>query len=302
MLNDWYNNQPDGNIEWEKEEAEITLKERLFSSIQGTLSGAEKHAPVKIKRKNRWYAVAACAIITAAVSYFSVKKPDAREISRPVVASAGNISEYTRYLKLPDGSTVVLHANSTLDYPTSFTGNSREVTLAGEAYFDIAHNESKPFIIHTGKIKTTVLGTAFNIAAYSDHKTIVVSVTRGKVKVEDDKKVLAVLTPDQQITYSIPSAVAEQQTIDVKHAAIHWVKEDMSFDGISFAAIAEILSKRYNVNISFKNPALEKCTIKAFFKGTESLDKVLEALAVISDAGYVHTDEKHIVIDGEGCM
>ncbi|HVV02934.1 MAG TPA: FecR family protein, partial [Puia sp.] len=91
-------------------------------------------------------------------------------------------SEY-KYLLLPDSTQVWLNASSTLEFPEHFRTNKREVTLSGEAYFDVRHSEKTPFIIHTGKVSTTVLGTSFNIKAYPDRQHIIVSVSTGKVKV-----------------------------------------------------------------------------------------------------------------------
>src|ERR1700730_1758658 len=68
----------------------------------------------------------------------------------------------TKYIRLPDGSTVLLNKNSSLEYPENFNGNTREVTLIGEGYFDIQHNLEKSFIVQAGNVQTTVLGTAFS--------------------------------------------------------------------------------------------------------------------------------------------
>lgn len=304
-LNEWYNAQPADAVEWLSHETEAALKERMFSDIQQQKT--ETGAPVTImpKRRKRWHmpAAAATLVLGLASSYFIFKTPS----KKPAVAQVQQINNskagmYNRYLQLPDGSTVVLHANSTLEYPKTFSGNKREVTLNGEAYFDIAHNAAQPFIIHTGKIKTTVLGTAFNIAAYPNSKSIIVSVERGKVKVEDDQKLLAVLTPAQQITYNIPTEDAKQEVVDAAYTVNKWVKQDMSFDGASFASIAELLSKRFDVEIRFKNPALKKCTIKVSFNGTEPLEKVLDVLSIINNVSYTREDNNVFVIDGEGCM
>src|SRR5207248_3097180 len=100
---------------------------------------------------------------------------------------------WTRHIVLPDSSTVVLHAGSRLLFPEAFSVNTREVTLVGEAYFDIVHREAQPFIIHTGQLKTTVLGTAFNIRAYDSSQEVMVSVTKGRVRVESGNQVLAEL-------------------------------------------------------------------------------------------------------------
>src|SRR5882757_5500278 len=101
-------------------------------------------------------------------------------------------SEY-KYLLLPDSTQVWLNASSSLEFPDHFKPGKREVILSGEAYFDVKHADKSPFVIHTGKISTTVLGTAFNIKAYPDRENIIVSVSRGKVKVNYNNTLLATL-------------------------------------------------------------------------------------------------------------
>lgn len=302
-LNAWYNAHPDGDILWDRDETGATVKQRLFTNIRQQFPDAALPAiGARNKRKLLWRtAAAAVVVLLVSATYLLFRDNPAPSIVQTPIPVDNTPQSYTRYIRLPDGSSVILHANSTLSYPPVFAGDTREISLNGEAYFDIAHDASRPFIIHTGKVKTTVLGTAFNIAAYPDGNQVVVSVDRGKVKVEAGEKLLAVLTQDQQVTYNIPGNNAIRQTLVSDTDAINWLKEDMSFDGTSFATIAGLLSKRYNAQISFKNPAMENCTIKAFFRGTESLEKVLERLALISNASYTRTKDNNIVIDGEGC-
>ena len=92
---------------------------------------------------------------------------------------AGQKSIITLY----DGTTITLNAGSKLKYPKSFQGDTREVYLEGEAYFEVAHNPDKPFIVHSGKFTTIDLGTAFNIKAFSDENDFKVSLISGKVSV-----------------------------------------------------------------------------------------------------------------------
>ena len=110
-------------------------------------------------------------------------------------------AEY-KYILLPDSTQVWLNAGSTLDYPEHFDETTREVTLTGEAYFDVKHAAEHPFIIHTGQIQTTVLGTAFNINAYTDRSNIQVSVSRGKVKVSRGDQLIATLVKGQEVKVS----------------------------------------------------------------------------------------------------
>ncbi|HEY1199475.1 MAG TPA: FecR domain-containing protein, partial [Niastella sp.] len=208
---------------------------------------------------------------------------------------------FIRHLTLPDGTSVVLQANSRLNYPENFIGNTREVILCGEAFFDVAHNPQKPFIIHTGRIRTTVLGTAFNISAPVDGKQITVAVTRGKVKVENEQKLLAVLTPNQKVSYEPVTEAVSKDTVNANSLVTDWTKQDRVFEGRSFEDVAALLGRRYGVDIRFKREGLKKCTIKAFFSGTETLNKVLEVLCIINNATYSFTDNKTVLLDGAGC-
>ena len=110
----------------------------------------------------------------------------ARPLNRPAstvgeIISTPNqvINEYT----LPDGSVVALNSNSKLVFPKQFNGDTREVTIEGEAFFDVKPNPEKPFIINAGKAQIKVVGTSFNVSAYPETETLEVVVKTGKVQV-----------------------------------------------------------------------------------------------------------------------
>jgi ferric-dicitrate binding protein FerR (iron transport regulator) len=105
---------------------------------------------------------------------------------------------------LPDGTKVWLNAASSLRYPTVFTGAERKVTVTGEAYFEVAHNERMPFVVNVNdKEEVTVLGTHFNVNAYDNEKAIHTTLLQGSVKVVNRQPAvgnqqLAILKPGQQ--------------------------------------------------------------------------------------------------------
>lgn len=250
-----------------------------------------------------WFRISAIFLLVAGIGILAWQlmsrekvKPSSLVQQQPATATPVS---WNRSIILPDQSLVVLGANSKLEYPASFTGNTREVSLTGEAYFDIRHNDQQPFIIHTGKIKTTVMGTAFTIKAFANDAHITVAVTRGKVKVEDDKTVLAVLTPDQQVVYNTAEAIAQQQPVSTA-AILDWVKQDMVFESASFESIATQIGKRYGVTIQFANNSIASCPITVSFDGTETLEQVLTILCTTRSATYTVQDDK-VVIDGKGC-
>src|SRR5690606_23654161 len=147
-----------------------------------------------------------------------------------------------RLIVLADGSKVWINANSELSWSPDFNMKRREVVLHGEAYFDIRHDPERPFIITTGDVKTTVLGTAFNIRAFPTEKAVTVTVKRGKVRVESANKKQATVTANQQVTLDMSSAKAETQPIHVNpDSVLEWTMEDIILHEISFEDARELL-------------------------------------------------------------
>lgn len=245
-----------------------------------------------------WTKVAALilTIACAGIIYFLTNEKPANQISQ-------NKSDVPKpehkLLTLPDGSSVLLNTNSTLDFPAQFTGNSREVILKGEAYFDISKDPSRPFIIHTGNLKTRVLGTAFNIRAYPDELDVTVTVTRGKVKVETEDKILGILSQNQQISYNKKSSAAVHQQV-LAESVLTWKENDLVFDNVTFEEAATVISKRYGVDILFENENMKKCRFHASFLNENKVEQVLTVLCELNKATY-QIQNNMVMIIGEGC-
>jgi transmembrane sensor len=261
-------------------------------------------APASIPLMQRtWFRVAAVLLVTIGAGILGwtiINRP--KQVPVNIVKdNTAQPTGYTRSIVLPDGSKVILSAGSKLDYPEKFNTISREVTLSGQAYFDIVHEaNSLPFVIHTGKVKTTVLGTAFTIRAFAPDRDVTVTVSRGKVKVENDQKLLAVLTADQQIVYNVGEASVKQQGVKATES-LAWAKVDMVFEAAAFETITEHIGKRYGVEIRFANSHLAACPITAMFDGTETLEQVLTVLCTVRNASYQVQDDGAVLIDGKGC-
>jgi transmembrane sensor len=188
----------------------------------------------------------------------TISKAEAR-IDNPLAKPTGK-----RFVKLPDGSFVILNENSELDYPDQFDGKTREVTLRGEAYFDIKHINSKAFIVHTGDISTTVLGTAFDIKAFPDQNDVVVTVTRGKVKIADKKKIYAVITPNQQVSINKENNQVAQLQVDAE-SVVAWKKLYLVLSDITLEDAALLIGNKYHVRITIPDEKLKKCMITVKF-------------------------------------
>jgi transmembrane sensor len=236
-------------------------------------------------------------VLSAGVIYFYLNQPVANKNStsayvNPLVRSNHSL------VKLPDGSSVLLNDNSTLDY-ASFSENKREVMLTGEAYFDIARDEKHPFVIHTGKLKTRVLGTAFNIRAYPQENDVTVTVTKGKVEVGTENKMLAIITPNQQISFNKQNSATVQQEV-LADSILTWKQNDLVFDNTNFEEAAVIISNRFNVTVTFSNERLKTCRFTASFLNENNIDQVLTVLCDVNKAAYEKKNGT-IIIKGEGC-
>jgi ferric-dicitrate binding protein FerR (iron transport regulator) len=214
--------------------------------------------------------------------------------------SRGEATEKKKVMHLPDGSTVLLNKHSTLEYTAAGTGTgAREVTLSGEAYFDIVRRPNQPFFVHTGKLVTRVLGTAFNVKAYPGEDSIEVTVDHGKVQVLKGRTSMAMLTDNQQILYHKGTEGYTAQKVNVL-PVIAWKPAEISFDDITMEEAARQIGQRFNVVVSFANPVVKNCRVTATFYQEDELDEIMTVICGVSQSGFVINGNK-IVIDGKGC-
>jgi transmembrane sensor len=271
----------------------------MFEQVNAAIS---KKSAIKIRRSYVWIAAAAVVVLAMSIGLL-LKEPKSEpeklaEVNKEKPQSKKDTVH--KWVKLPDGSSVQLNLDSYLEYPDSFEGKaSREVRLIGEAYFDIKHDDKHPFVIYTGKIKTTVLGTAFNINAYDADHAVTVTVTRGKVKVEDEKKVLAVLTPDQQLAWNVKLPEALKMKVNAEQV-LEWKKQDLIMDDISLENAAQMIAERYGVKIQFNNEKVKTCHFTAAFLNRNDISQVLSVVGDITGATLTLKNNT-VVIDGPGC-
>jgi transmembrane sensor len=277
--------------------------EEQLSSIDGNQLYSEIESRISVPPVRQlpfsWIKAAAIILLTLSGGLLYFYFNHSVDTKKEVPASAERLVQSShRLIKLPDGSTVLLNDNSKLDY-TTFAENKREVNLTGEAYFDIVSDEQHPFIIHTGKLKTRVLGTAFNIRAYPDEMDVTVTVTKGRVEVESEHKKLGIITPNQQISFNKENNTTVQQNV-LADSILAWKQNDLVFDNTNFEEAAVIISDRFNVTVTFSNESLKKCRFTASFLNEYNIHQVLTVLCDVNKATYEKINDT-IIIKGEGC-
>ena len=179
----------------------------------------------------------------------------------------------SRRLVLPDGSRVWLNAESSLSYPGSFGGRERrEVTLQGEAYFEVALDSLHPFVVETAALQAQVLGTSFNVRAYSPEDTRV-TLLRGSVKVSDRHRGELLLRPGEGTDSSL-----DRKTVDDAEDCRAWTDGRFAFDDAPLVEIMRELGRWYNVDIVFTDREVMQERLHFRADRRDSLEQVLELL------------------------
>jgi ferric-dicitrate binding protein FerR (iron transport regulator) len=255
----------------------------------------------RIARRLLQYAAAALVVAAAGLGawhYSHSRVNPARPVAAAPAVKDGRPGH--SYIVLPDGSKVLLNSGSHLDYPAAFDGRRREVTLTGEAYFDIHHDARKPFIVHAGHITTVVLGTAFDIRAFPGQENVVVTVSRGKVRVENGSRTLGVLRCNEQITVNSKAGHPVKQTANTAEV-MRWKAEDILFDDEPVSAVAAALEKRFGVSIRLENSDLGNCRVTASFLHHETAEDIIRVVSGITHMQYRADSANTILLTGEGC-
>lgn len=176
-------------------------------------------------------------------------------------------------LVLADGSQVWLNAESSITYPVAFQGETREVRLQGEAYFEIAKNKNQPFIVHTTQFDVQVTGTQFNVRAYPGEMESA-TLAEGGIQLEKGGKTYT-LKPGQQ-------AYLEEEDVQVRkvnlESAIAWRYNAFSFEETPLEEIMNELARWYNIHVFYLNPKVKELHFTAWFRRNCTLQEVIDIL------------------------
>ena len=183
---------------------------------------------------------------------------------------------------LPDGTKGWLNSGSSLTYSIPFS-NNRNVSLDGEAWFDVAHDKGHPFEVTAGASKVKVLGTSFNVSAYQESQYIEVVLQQGKVEFYQNNLAEKItLAPSQKLVFS-HGKVDVTSTDPSKYQA--WTEGKLVFRGDNMVEVARRIERWYNVTVILSDEELEKYSFRATFED-DSLEEVLRLLGMTSPIDY----------------
>lgn len=217
----------------------------------------------------------------------------------PVRMLMASTNAQTKCIRLPDGSEVTLNRHSQLSYPETFS-KERIVELNGEAYFEVSKDPEKPFRVKTNGVTVSVLGTHFNVNAYTADSLVETTLLEGSVAVSNNANgEQVILKPNETAVYRKSAGILVMHPDEDARNEISWCEGILSFDDTSMGEIARQLSHHFNVIIRIKGEQLRNYKLNAHFKQDETLEEILDMLAPIGGFTYRTTQPNIIELKQE---
>lgn len=295
-------------------EAVAAWKRQLRALEEGD-PGAFALAPQKKEQKSRKLlrVAAVLGMIVLTLGYFWARQRPVKEEVAPEARNMAIESGNTRHeVTLPDGSKAILNQNSHIVLSKGFGKTNRDLSLEGEAFFDVVHDAQLPFTVQAATIQVKVLGTAFNVRAYKDEHLIQTSLIRGAVEITDkiNKKLRIRLKPNEKVSIQMNdvnnrSAPGDTGTLFIMEP-LHkeeatgmipetaWIRDKLMFNGEPLEEVAKKLEKWYKVSILINNDRLKQEHFTGVFE-KESIGEALTALQVTYPFRYTITGKTVII-------
>lgn len=283
-------------------DAEKILQNIMARKVEQSVEGAGVHVPVREMYPMTWkkYLRIAAALLIP-VLCISLLFINYRQRDTEMMLTVEALPGVKKTITLADGSVVKLHSGSSLSYPKSF-GDTREISLKGEAFFEVAKDSLRPFIVHTGQVSTQALGTSFNINSEGKDSTISIALATGVVKIDKHQNAsaqqMAVLHPGQQLVYK-----KQEQTFNVaafdQEKVLGWKEGLLYFKNASLEEVVEELERWYGVQIEVQGLQAKGKQSDWQYTGkydSQSLEAVLQGISFVKKVSYQKAADGSIIL------
>ncbi len=281
------------NDEQQSDEKFSLLFDKIQQKIDANQSQTAKSGSKFMLYLNWMSRVAAILLIPVLAFLFytlSEKRLESNQISNLMMDSIEVVSPIgsRTVVQLSDGSVVHLNYGSKLKYPQVFAGETREVKLQGEGFFEVAHNPEKPFVVKTEKLNVKALGTVFNVLAYADNNFVETTLVNGKVVLEQNLSngktlSLGAMVPGQHVDFYIESGKMESSSGNIEKY-LAWKDGKMVFEDATITEVAKRLSRVYNVEIEISEDIKDYLYTVTFID--EPLFQILDLMAIATPVKY----------------
>lgn len=293
-------------------------QQALWKRIEAT---AMLRSPARILPLwQRWYSwAAAVSILSLSVSLgwlaMDARPDEITEIptlkTDPQFSEHVNNSDLPKTIILSDGTSIILQPHSILTYPETFDADSREVSLRGQAFFEVTRDPNRPFLVLSGEVVTRVLGTSFTVRNIEGEDNVLIQVKTGKVSVflasekvrstQPSEKAVdgVVLMPNQQVVYERVPMKMTKSLVENPTVLIPLAKHSFQFEDAPIKEVFMAIEEAYGVEIVFDEEALSSCYLNASLDNVPLYDK-LKLICRGINTTYEIMDS-HIIIYGKGC-
>ncbi|MBC5645792.1 FecR domain-containing protein [Parabacteroides segnis] len=252
----------------------------------------KKRYPIHIIKHAAGYAAAICITILSTWMVMNDREPAEEMVTYEEFTTP---SGQRAMVKLHDGTTVWLNARSTLRYPNHFAREERKVELDGEAFFDVEHNEHKPFVVSTEKLDIKVLGTKFNVFAYKGREEFNTALLEGSVKVYErmnEEKALF-MNPNECVELKDNKLVKRPMG---NTDFLLWKEGIYAFDDVPFEDIIKKFELYYDIVITVNNSKLMKYKFSGKFRQRDGVESALRTLRKVYYFTYIKDEENNNII------
>ena len=281
----------------------FTLADEELEAMKKRLQSNEKHGTRKGRMATLGRAAAAVTVLLMlGMGGWILTREIVSPASLPLMTVSDSREQWTTTngqmmrLRLPDGTRVQVNAGSRMRIDREAFGRERrEVWLEGEAFFDVTRDTLRPFVIHAGATRTIVRGTSFNVKAYPHLGEEVISVRSGRVDVRDSVRLLAMLSPDEELLRVTLTGKTEICRTDGAQASA-WTGGGLVLHRATAEELRMRLRQHFGVEVLFREGALAQARLTVSFEPRTSLEEVAATIGELYDVSYdVHVDEKKIV-------
>ncbi|MEO1261988.1 MAG: FecR domain-containing protein [Bacteroidota bacterium] len=275
--------------EWERLSQNTTsvdteAKEEVWLRLEKRFYGEKSKVVDLSNKRRRRYALAAAVVLMLISAGLYLYWPIS---DNTYVVERKNNDSAPLFMALEDGTEVWLKPNSQLSYPKRFSENSRSVQLAGEAFFNVKKDKTRPFTVTSGEIRTKVLGTSFNVRAFPERADIEVALLEGKVLVgiteNEIERTLATLSPGEAFTFSKSSGEFSKKQF-VGKASYQWQGGVIHFQKAHIQEVVETLEDWYGVSIRIAEEAkITETLVHRIDTHKLNIDEVLDGINLVAN-------------------
>lgn len=266
------------------------LREPVLAEINRRIDRA-----VTRRRWLRTVGAAASVLLLLSFTGFLAYRSGYRHVNSQLVRIENPLGTRTS-VRLPDGSRAMLNAGTVLSYPSAFTGKERNVTVTGEAFFEVQPDKRQPFVVGAGDIRVQVFGTKFNVKAYDEEEAIEVTLEEGSVGAAlPGTRSFVKIKPGEQLTFDRLHGTFSRHRVNPAYYTA-WREGKFYFDAVPLEEIARRLERHFNVHIAIASEKLKCTAFTGDFVRQENIEQILRVMTADRRIRY-RIDGDRIFID-----